>query len=380
MICLLLAVLYLSDCLWVVPWNSVVIERLPLGGRCRLRTPGEWAAGKKSALTALMPLPGGTAFQIDEVPISMSPGGLAAWSSSAWSPKGRPPHPGWSIPWRKIETIRTNDTDLVVDGRLVHHFPNRRTASAWAGFLESVRTAAEGEREDLITDFSDARMDVDEVRTCIEQIAASTVWLRATGTAQWILMFIVIPVVLSRLGGIVVLSVLAGTLFVFAFGNAWLFFRAHRRLCPEERWKRAESTVLMLLSWPMAARASDLVTRHCLSSFDPVAVTLALSEAAGRTEFIDRVIRDAIHPLDTTRLSSETREISRWYVAWSLERLVDHLRAHNHRVTEPGEIPEIRAHDGAYCPRCLATYGGESRTCSDCPGVPLRWVDQSRGG
>jgi hypothetical protein len=380
LICLLLAVLYLSDCLWVVPWNSVVIERLPTGGRWRLRTPGEWAAGAKRALMALVPLSGGTAFQVDEIPISMSPEGLAAWSSSAWSPKGRPPHPGWSIGWRKIVTIRTNDSDLVVNGRLLHHFPSRRSAAAWAGLVETVRTAAREDREQILGGFFHSRADVDEVRGRIEQIRSSTRWLRVAGAAQWILMFVAIPVILSRLGGIVVLSVLAGILFAFAIGNAWLFVRAHHRLCPDERWKRTESTVLMLLSWPMAARASDLVTRHCLSSFDPVTVALALPGAVGRTRFIDRVIRDANHPLDMSGLTPETHDICRWHMTWSLERTFDHLRKHDHPVTDPGDLPEIRAHDGAYCPRCLSLFGGESSVCSDCPGVPLQRVDQPKGG
>jgi len=372
-------VLYLSDCLWLMPWNSVVFESVWPRRPWRIRSASEWAANLNGALLLLRPLPGGMVFQLDAQPVSTSPKGLAAWTANAWSSKGRPYQPALGLAWKDIDSIRVNDRNLLVNSEVVHHFSNQAAADTWAKHLEALRGADEDERETISNVFQSSLTDTGEIRRRLDQARDATLWLRRTSTAQWILMFVVIPMVLLRLGGPLILTGLAVSLFSCALANAWLFVGAHRKLWPDERWKRAESVVLMLLSWPMAARASDLVTRHLLSSFDPVAVALSFP-VAHRSGFIDRVVRDTHHPIEMEELPPVTREICLWQMKRSLQSLTELLTTHHFEVTKPENGSAFGGHVGTYCPRCLATYGNDKETCNDCPGVRLERVDHPKGG
>lgn len=380
MICLLLAALYLSDCLWLLPWNSVVLERLWPGRPWRFRSTAEWAANHRGALLLLTPLPGGTAFQLDAEPISLSPDGFATWTSSAWTSKGRPLQSAWALAWHEIETICVTDHDLFVNSKLVHRYPTRAAADAFAAYLERLRDASEDQRETILQEIAASRSDTVEIVRRLEHAGNATRHLRWMGVAQWVYMFVVVPLVLSRFGGPPILLGLAACLFGFALVNAGLFVTAHRELCPNERWKRVESAVLMVLSWPMAARAADLITRHHLSSFDPVAVALSLSEAGGRSSFIHRVIRDAKHPLETEEMAPDVNRICRWHTHWSRESLLRLVNTSDPQFTDPDQRPETGSHGDTFCPRCLATYDVEKEICSDCPGVRLRRVQHPKGG
>jgi hypothetical protein len=362
-----------------MPWNSVVLERWWPDHPWRFQSTAEWAANHKGSVLLLTPLPGGLALQLDAEPVSLSPDGFATWTSSAWTAKGRPLQPVWALAWHEIETIGVTDHDLLVNSRLVHRYPTRTAADVLAAHLERLRDANEDQREIILREIAASRSDPVEIERRLDDAVDATRVLRWAGTAQWIYMFVVIPLVLSRLGGSPILLGLAGGLFGFALVNACFFVAAHRKLCPNERWKRVESAILMVLSWPMAARAADLVTRHHLSSFDPVAVALSLPDAGGRSDFIHRVIRDATHPLEMEKMAPEADRICRWHMWWSRDSLIRLVNTSDPQFADPDEQHVTGSHGDTFCPRCLETYDGEKEICSDCPGVRLRRVQHPKG-
>lgn len=379
MIVLLLAALYLSDCLWIARWNSIAVERTWPSRRWRLRTPSDWASTARRSLVALLPLPGSAAGQLDAPPISLSPRGLAAWTPFAWSDKGRPEQSGGALAWSEIGEITTNDADLLVDGQVFQRFSCRSEATLWAELTASVRDAAPPEREQILEDFIASRMDPAAVRERLESVWRATRSLRWTGTVQWLVMFILAPAVLSRFGGPLILLILAASIFALAAVNAVLFARAHRRISPEDRWKRAESTILMLLSWPMAARASDLATRHSLARFDPIAAVLAVHDADQTRRFFQRVLRDARHPLEVEPLDPLARDTAEWFVSLWLGSVVRSAERLGVAVSDPAGSAANGGTTGSFCPRCLSTYESGASTCSDCPGVRLERADRTKG-
>lgn len=120
-----------------------------------------------------------------------------------------------------------------------------------------------------------------------------------------------------------------------------LFFRAHKRIDPTDRTHRWVHGLVMLVATPSAIRAADQATRHALRDCDPLAVA---AQVAGASDpVVKRMLRELAHP------PGPRYEAAR--------------RAGLTHVEEP---PPRTAGATAYCPRCLAQYGGERGECADC--------------
>jgi hypothetical protein len=243
----------------------------------------------------------------------------------------------------------------------------------------SVRDACPNERDRILRDYWASRIDPAGLRDRLESIWRAVRPLRWAGSVQWIVMFVVAPTVLSRYGGPPILLALAGSIFGLAAINAVLFARIHRQLCPDERLKRAESTILMLLSWPMAARASDIAARHSLARFDPTAALLAMPEVEASRFLLHRVIRDARHPLAAERLDPLTRDTSDRFASLWLDRVLRSAKRLGVQIPDPAEGAGVGNHTRLHCPRCLSTYEHDASTCNDCPGVRLEPTGRTEG-
>ena len=365
---LLLVLLYLSDCLWWLGWNSGVLESPWLRGRWRWRVAGGVTGNQKRALVLLRPLPSSVNLQLDPWAFSVSPGGLLAWSSAAWSPMGRPVQAGWSRLWSDVETIEVSGEAVVVDGRELQRFATANAAGEVAEWLEGLHAAPLGQREALIERLWDRRMRTDGIEERVEKVLAEARALRIGGAVQWVWMFALAPAVTVAFGGGWVLVGLALGVLALVVINISIFVRRHRRLFPERRWARIEGALVMGVSWPMAARAADLLCRHALADLDPLAVAAALDGMVGREEHLSRVLRDSEHPLQLVELDQEGLGIARWHqerMAPRIRRLVEEAGV---RVETPLRCSEG---DVAYCPRCGATYRRRAPECSGCAGVEL---------
>src|SRR5260370_39990637 len=93
-------------------------------------------------------------------------------------------------------------------------------------------------------------------------------------------------------GWVVVAGLLAQTITA-----ALLFRRAHRALFPDASAERFTPFVTMLLAPPTAIRAHDLLSRHLLGAFHPLAVAQGLCSPARFEELARRTLLDLRCPM-----------------------------------------------------------------------------------
>lgn len=165
--------------------------------------------------------------------------------------------------------------------------------------------------------------------------------LHALSLTVFAMLFVVAPLLswhfgFARIGLLVIAAFLLLNAVV-----AIAFFRAHRRIDPKDRQHRWVHAIVMFLATPSAIRAADQATRHALRDFDPLAVAAKL--AGPDDPMVKRMLRELAHP------PSPRYELAR--------------KAGLRHVEEP---PPRTSGASAYCPRCLAQYGGERSECSDC--------------
>lgn len=365
---LLLVLLYLSDCFWWLPWNSCILESARPGGPWRWRVAASTFGNQRRCLVVLRPLPASVNLQLDPWPVTVSSSGLLAWSSAAWSPLGRPEQDGWARRWSDVERIEATGTALLVDGRAFHRFATAEAAREAAAWLETLRTAPPAQRQASIDRFWDRRWRTDDVHERLGQAMAAARPLRIAGAAQWAWMFVVVPAVAVLFGVGWPLLGLGLVLLALVITNVGLFVRGHRRLYPQRRGERLEAALIMAVSWPMAARAADVLARHAVADLDPLAVAAALEGLAGRQEFLSWVRRDAEHPLAYDELDELGVAIAGQHqdtILPRLRRLVDQAGLRE-------DFPPCEQGAAAYCPRCRATYRRLEPSCAACVGVELR--------
>jgi len=394
-LCLLLAVLYVADCLWWLPPGAAAVEQLRPGGTWRPRLAPAWASNPRGRLVALAPLPLGLGIQLPPPPLSLSPTGCSTATGFAWTAAPSRPGEAWAVRWEDVESIEVHDRAVHVDGRRLAAFGRADTARELAATLEDLRQAPPRERESLLRETWHRGSDLQAIGSHLDDLERLALPLRWMGAALYGWMFLLAPVILVFVGGWPVLVALAVGCVALAVAAAVLFVRAHRAAFGDESWTRRESAAVMCLSWPRAARGADLLTRHGLEAFHPFAVLLVLSE--GNTAFegnaasedntasagtdgapeaaratLAQALRAAAFPLGLDDLDPLSREVTAWQTAFD-------LRAFGRLLTEAGLEPDALAPAvtidplaRAYCPRCLADYSEMHPECAHCIGISLK--------
>ena len=165
--------------------------------------------------------------------------------------------------------------------------------------------------------------------------------LHGLAVVVFVALFVIAPALSWRFGFAQIgLIVIAAFLVMNAIVSI-AFFRAHRKIDPNDRSHRWVHAMVMLAATPSAIRAADQATRHALRELDPLA---AAAHVAGADDLaVRRMLRELAHP-----------PAPRYEAA---------KRAGLKHVEEP---PPRTAGATSYCPRCLAQYGGERTECADC--------------
>ena len=372
---LILALLYLSECLIWVKKQSVAFVSLS-GRRWRLATPISWLGNANGAMLILNPLPPpGRVFLSHLLPISISPSGVCAFNSQTLSSGARPPtQTGDFLPFSAIQKTGTDGAYLLLNGQKFGRCATPKQAKALANTIEAVRTAKVSKREALVRSWLTKQFDARGARRLWSEADESIGLIRWTCSVFFVFMFVGLPILVTFYGLEQLIIPLAVGILALAVQTAILFFRAHRKLFPAESQERFESMVKMIVCPPVSLRAADVLTRNLLTEYSPIVVAnvLAGADAAGQ-KFARDFVLDLQHPLKHEVTDEKAAETISWMNTVQLKACLEHVRRDGQVTVESLlQAAEREGESVSYCPRCGVQFvAGAGDECPDCPGVGL---------
>lgn len=371
---LVLAVIYLWDCLVWVRRGSIAFSSWR-GTRWHLRFPAALAGNTRGGLVPVPPLPPlGTVFVTAPPPVSVSTEGVLGFVSASLDPSGRPPQSGRWMPWDKLERLEArghrvfaNHTELCLTG-------GEASATALVARLIRIREANAKGRDRQLDEWTTSLLDAEAAQSRHREYTAASRQLRWCCNAYFLLLFVVVPAALLRLGPSRSWPYLVGLVLLQGALTARFFYRAHRLLHPAAPDERFTQTIVVLLSPPSGVRALDALSRTVLQDFHPLAVAKALGETEALRSLASRTLRElrfpalpAVTSVDPAVVSAEQdwrhlldRSITRALRRWGLDP--DQILAPPRQ-----QDPACRS----WCPRCEQQFTMESGRCQSCGGIHL---------
>jgi hypothetical protein len=368
---LILALLYLSECLIWVKKQSVAFISISLR-RWHLATPISWLGNANGAMLILNPLPPpGRVFLSHLLPISISPSGVCAFNSQTLPSGGRPAtQTGEFLPFSAIQKTETDGVYLVLNGEKFAKCATPKQAKALAHIIETVSTAKVSKREALVKSWISERFDAARAKRLWTEAEKQIDSIRFWCSLFLVFLFVGAPILVTFFGLEQMVLPIAGAMVLFAVQIAIKFFFAHREFYRAESHERLENLVKMLLCPPIAMRAADVLTKNLLAEFSPLTVA-SLLEAPGGKQFVRAFVLDLQHPLKHEITDAKAEETISWMAAQQLRSALTLVERVDHFKDLLGPT-EREGESVSYCPRCGVQFvDGAGDECPDCPGVGL---------
>lgn len=354
--------------------RSAYVFRAWFGARCAA-IPASVAWGSdRMALLFGPPLPGAGRFHLVELyPLSLGRDAVLAHVAQEPNPGGRTPRSARIATWDEARGARAEGRDVHVGRSTFVTVGSEALARDVARTLRRLADLGAGARAEEIAVLQARALDEARVRERAEAFARESRALLWPAMATAAFLFAALPAVGATLGLARAWPWLLGSAVALQGWSASAYFRAHRRLDPDERGERGRRTFTIALSPLEALRASEILGRDVLHAFHPLAVGAVLLPREEFARFAERILRDARHPLPPACPSEDPRAIAAER-AWR-EGLVRALSDAARRIGLPDDLatraPAGDADEHAYCPRCLRTYTLREGTCPECWDLPL---------
>jgi hypothetical protein len=369
---LLLPVIYLSDCIWLVHRHGLVFTALPWGWRFLL--PSTIAGTSNRGLVMLNPLPPlGFSFVCNPLPVSLSADAVLAFVTCSLQDQVEPEQSRHLCKLDTIKTISSSDATVVINGRPFVTCASPAVAQTTVAALCRVQQAPRSQRAGVIEEVLADSLDLTAVRQVVTRLRQRTGTLRILCNLLFLLLLVVLPLTFARLYLLWYAVLLVVGLAALVAAIVILFFRLHRSSAPEQGRYRVESVVVMSLCPPLAVRALDLLSRHLLSRFHPLAVAAVLTDRQRFESLARQVLLDLSHPLPydlNEPVQRETEAFHRGLLLKLLQELVES------QGTDPDALiaPPQPASEACkwYCPRCHSQLTVERAECPDCGPIPLQ--------
>ena len=373
---LILALLYLTECLIWVKKQSVVFVSV-WGRRWRLATPISWLGNANGAMLILNPLPPpGRVFFSHLLPISISPSGVCAFNSQTLPSGARPAtQTGEFLPFSAIQKTGIDGAYLVLNDQKFAKCATPKQAKSLASIIETVRTAKVSKRELLVRSWLTKHFDARAATRLWREADESISVIRWACSILFVFMFVGIPILVTLYGLEQLIIPLAVGILALAVQIAVLFFSAHRKLFRPESQERLESMVKMIVCPPVSLRAADVLTKNLLAEYSPIvaANVLAGANGDGANQFVRDFLRDLQHPLRHEVTDDAAAETISWMNMAQLKACLDHVaRDGRVKVESLLQTAQREGESVSYCPRCGVQFvDGAGDECPDCPGVGL---------
>ncbi|HYT61766.1 MAG TPA: hypothetical protein VEL06_16430 [Haliangiales bacterium] len=371
---LVLALIYLSECLVWVRRGALALGTW-WGKSFRILYPGALLGNQRGGLLLANPLPPlGTLFLSPLVPFSLSPQGALAYSSACLNPAGRPAQTARYFRFAEIREVARDGRKVRVNGRIFLRAISTFSARHWVDALRRLRKLGEAERAKAIKGWIHESLDAGEISRRLKECRSRARPLRLLSNALFAYLFLFVVPLVWRFGlGPYGLWLLAGML-AQTITIALLFRRAHQTLHSEADEERLKPFLTMLLAPPTAIRAPDLLARHLLERFHPLAIAKVLCSPENFESFARQVLLDLRHPLfpvcptnDPDALAAE-----HWFRAAQEEAITKFLLRVDLKPDDLVAPPKpAEPANQSYCPRCRAQFVLREGHCADCGGRPL---------
>ena len=130
----------------------------------------------------------------------------------------------------------------------------------------------------------------------------------------------------------------------------------------------------MLLAPPSAIRAPDLLARHLLENFHPLAVARVLCSPDRFKSFARQILLDLRYPLLPVCPTNEPEPVAteQWFRTARRKATEKFLQQAGLKPDELTVLPgPTEPANQSCCPRCGAQFVTPTGTCADCGGRPL---------
>jgi hypothetical protein len=371
---LVLALIYLSECLVWVPRGAVAFASWR-GRRFGLRPSGTGMSNQRGGLLLSNPLPPlGTVFIVPNLPVSLAPAAVFAYSSECLDPGGRPWQTARHLPIKEIRKVAADGRKLRVNGELFLKAASTFSARWLAELLRRLRKTPEHERAEFIKQMLDESLDTAKLAVRWRDFQSRARLIRILSNGLFVYLFLVVAPLILRFGfgqfGLwLLVGMLAQTITI-----AVLFRRAHMALYPDAGEERLKPFLTMLLAPPAAIRAADLLARHLLETFHPLAVAQVLCSSVRFKSFARQALLDLRYPLLPVCPTTEPEPVAteQWFRTARREAAEKFVQLAGLKPDDLTAMPgPTEPANQSCCPRCGAQFVTRSGTCSDCGGRPL---------
>jgi hypothetical protein len=371
---LVLALIYLSECLVWVPRGALAFDSWR-GIRFGLRPSGAWMSNQRGGLLLSNPLPPlGTVIIVPDLLLSLAPAAVFAYSSVCLDPAGRPWQTARHLPFKEIRNVAVDGRKLLVNGELFLKASSTFSARRLAESLRSLRKTPEHERAAAIKQLLGEGLDAEKLSARWRDFQTRARPIRMLSNGLFVYLFLVVAPLILRFGfGQFGLWLLAGML-AQTITIAVLFRRAHKSLYPDAGEERLKPFLTMLLAPPAAVRAPDVLARHLLEHFHPLVVARVLCSPDRFKSFARQTLLDLRYPLLPVCPTNVPEPVAaeQWFRAARREAAEKFVQRAGLKPDELTAMPEpTEPANQSCCPRCGAQFVTRSGTCSDCGGRPL---------
>jgi len=354
--------------------RSAYVFRAFVGRRARVTAASSAWGSDRMALLFGPPLPGTGRFHLVELfPLALSRDAIVASPAFDPNPGGRTPRTNRVATWDEAGRARAEGRAVFLGKTRIVTTGSDALARHAARTLARLAALAPAERERAIGQFAREALDADAARVRAQAWEREARTLRFPASLMFLLLFIALPVAGVTVGLSLAWPWLLLALVLLQVWSGVAFFRAHRRLDPNERGERALRTLTVSLSPVEALRSGEVLGRDVLARFHPFAVGAVLLARHEFVLFAERVLRDALHPTPPPApyVDARVQDVEfAWRAKLAHEILDAAQRAgleRNLATIAPSGDPDERS----YCPRCRQTFVLDSGTCADCFGLAL---------
>jgi len=372
---LVVGIIYLSECLVWVRRGAMAFASW-WATSSRIRHPGTLAGNPRGGLLLANPLPLlGDIFIVAPFPASVSPGGAFAYFASCLNPAGRPVQTAKYASWDDLQPLETDGRKVLVGGALFLTALSTFGARHAGDLLHRIRKLPKADRASAIRKAVSESLDTRKVSERLLEYRKRSKLIRFLANLLFAYLFLVVPPLIWRFGfGVLGMSLLAGMLAQTII-LAILFRSAHKALYPDAGEERFKPFLTMLLAPPAAIRAPDVLGRHLLEAFHPLAVARILCSPKRFQDFARQVVIDLRYPFFPVCPTTESApvETERWFRETEFEAVKTFLEQEGLKVNELFAAPQpTEPSNLSYCPRCGTQFVTRAGACADCGGRPLQ--------
>ena len=372
---LVLVCLYGWECLCWLKRGSVGFVTW-LGQNWRAVHPGTLAGNQHGGFVLAPPLPPlGNLLTGNQFPLSLSAEGVLGFVASNVNPGWRPQQTGRFFRFDEIKSIEAKGKKLLINGKLLIKTTSPALALHVGRKVKPFAAVPLPQRASAIEKVFRETFDTEAIKKRWREFQKQTAVMRWLVNVLFGYLFVLTPVMVTHFGLKQTWIRLLIGLFALTTAIAILFRRAHKAFYPEAEEERFTHFLSVLLSPVTCIRALDILSRHSLETFHPLAIARVLCSPEQFHELAGKALRDVHFPaLPVCPLSqpgaAATEQESRAVLRKTMEAFLRQGKI------DPGELigppKPLDETCRAYCPRCHAQFTRSDGSCSDCGGMPLK--------